>query len=49
VTTTGALAADSGASEEAIERLREQVSALQLTLDNRILQRVTIGELAQPL
>lgn len=49
VTPTTTLAADSGASKEAVERLREQVSALQLTLDNRILRRVTIGELAQPL
>lgn len=49
VTPTATLAADVGASEEAVQRLREQVSALQLTLDNQVLQRVTIGELAQSL
>lgn len=49
VTPTATLAVEGGASEAAVERLREQVSALQLTLDNRFLRRVTIGELAQPL
>jgi hypothetical protein len=49
VTPTATLAADAQAPEAAAERLREQVSALQLTLDNRFLRRVTIGELAQSL
>lgn len=49
VTPTATLAADSGASKETVQRLREQVSVLQLTLDNRVLQDRTIDELAQPL
>lgn len=49
VTPTATLAADVGASEEAVQRLREQMSALQLALDNQFLQSVTIGELVQPL
>ncbi len=48
VTPTATLAADADAAEEEVGRLREQVSALQLTLDNRFLRRLTVGQLAQP-
>lgn len=49
VTPTATLAADAGAPEEQVARLRERVSALKPTLRNQFLQSVTIGELAQPL
>jgi len=49
VTPTATLAADAGAPEEQVARLRERVSALKPTLHNQFLQSVTIGELAQPL
>jgi hypothetical protein len=39
---------DAGGAAEAVLRLREQAGALQMTLDNRYLQQVTIGRLAQP-
>jgi len=41
------LAADAGVSEERVAHLREQVSVLQLALDNRVLRGVTIKELVQ--
>jgi hypothetical protein len=49
VTPTATLAAEAGAAEGQVARLRDQVSALKSTLPNRFLQGVTIGELAQPL
>ncbi|WP_373500583.1 hypothetical protein [Desulfococcus sp.] len=41
------LAAKAGASIEAISRLYDQISTLQLALDNRYLQELTIGELVR--
>jgi hypothetical protein len=38
---------DAGGAAEAVLRLREQAGALQMTLDNRYLQQVNIGRLAQ--
>lgn len=46
-TPADALIADAGGAAEAVLQLREQVGALQLTLDNRYLRRVTVGRLAQ--
>jgi hypothetical protein len=40
------LAADTGASEDEVIRLREQLSTLELTVDHTFLGRVTVGELA---
>jgi hypothetical protein len=45
MTAPETLVSESGASAEQINCLREQMSALQLTLDNRYLQQVTLGEL----
>jgi hypothetical protein len=49
VTPTATLAADAGAPEELVARLREQMNALKSSLRNAFLQGVTIGELSQPL
>lgn len=49
VTPMPPLAADAGASEEQVARLRNQVSALAAIMSQAFLQGVTIGELAQPL
>ena len=49
VTPLPPLAADAGASEEQVARLRDQVSALAAIMSQAFLQDVTIGELAQPL
>lgn len=40
------LAANSGASKEQIMRLQEQLGILQVGLDNRYLQEITVGQLA---
>jgi hypothetical protein len=45
MTAPETLVNDSGASTEQVNCLREQMSALQLTLDNRYLQQVKLGEL----
>jgi hypothetical protein len=45
VTPTATLAADAGVAEEVASRVREKVSALELTLDHRFLRRVTLAEL----
>jgi hypothetical protein len=45
--STETLIDDAGGAAEAVLRLREQAGALQMTLDNRYLQQVTIGRLAQ--
>ncbi len=45
VTPTATLASEAGAPEGDVLYLREQVSGLQLTLDNKLLRRLTIGEL----
>ena len=49
ITSPATLAAAVGADEKAVARLREQLCALQLALDNRFLQEITVGRLAQPL
>lgn len=48
-TLPAALAAEVRIPEEVVARLREQVGLLQTALDSDYLQRITIGELAQPL
>lgn len=42
-----ALIAESGAAADAVLRLQEQAGALQMTLDNRYLRQVTVGQMAQ--
>ncbi len=45
VTPTLRLAAEAGASPEEAARVREKVSALELTLDHPFLRQITVGEL----
>lgn len=46
-TPADALIAESGAAAETVFRLQEQAGALQMTLDNRYLRQVTVGQMAQ--
>lgn len=45
-TPPATLAANTGASLDTVQELREQLSALQLALDTKFLRRTTVGELA---
>jgi hypothetical protein len=47
VTPTATLAADAGVPEEVASRVREKLSALELTLNHRFLRRGMIGELVR--
>lgn len=45
VTPTATLAADTGAEEPEVARLRDDAAMLELALDHEVLRRLTIGEL----
>ncbi len=45
VTPGNTLIADTGATASQVNRIKEQAGALQLTLDNRYIQQLTVGQL----
>ena len=47
-TTSSVLATEASILEDSADQLRDQISGLQLSLDNRFLQHTTIGELQTP-
>lgn len=47
-TSSTLLAAEANITEVNVDKLRDQIGGLQLSMDNRFLQRTTIGELVTP-